>query len=188
MGGSAIYVKNGKLSLKKFNYAETGKGGELEVFDFKKNLETEDSSKDVDGHMENLTNKFPGTDDSPNINNDELQYLKDLCSLYDSAHDFGGWKINYDILQKKKESEEGTYDRMSFLIQGIQNYGLSINNETKMSEFYPNYSNINTASLGGGTIPSIITSKELENLFLFQAMEYASRKKKKNWKFYEIMW
>ena len=186
MGGSAIYVKNGKLSLKKFNYAETGKGDALEVFDFKKSLETEDSSKDVDGHMNDLTNAFPKTDDNPNINNDELQYLKDLCSLYDSAHDFGGWKINYDILQKKKDTEEGTYDRMSFLIQGIQNYGLSINNELKMSKFYTTYSNINTASLGGGTIPSIITSKELENLFLFQAMEYASRKDKKTGNFMKL--
>ena len=102
MGGSAIYVKNGKLSLKEFNHAAKDKGSNLEDFVYDNTLETEDSTKDVEGHITDLTVSFPGTDDSPNINNEELQYLKDLCSLYDSAHDFGGWKINYDILKKKK--------------------------------------------------------------------------------------
>ncbi len=172
MGGSSLWVKNGRLSLRDVNYE---KKDELSFADFEYDdtLQNELNQNILDTINE-LTENFPELTDNISGRQDELSFNKDLCSLYDSAHDFGEFKINYDILSKHDDDTKLYVDRMSFSVLGMSNFGLQINNVS--TDFYKEYSNLNTASLGGGTVECAILSKDLENLFLFAAMKYSKNK------------
>ena len=168
MGGSSLWVKNGQLSLKKLSY-ETPGDSTLDDFVYEDTLKNE-LDRNLYETIENLIIDFPKP--AHNLRRTPIEFEKDMCSLYDSAHDFGEWKINYDILSRNSEDESKVFvDRMSFSVLGIENFGLQINDDS--TDFYKNYSYLNTASLGGGIMESKITSKDLENLFLFQAMKYS---------------
>ena len=102
MGGSSLWVKNGQLSLKKLSYVTPGvSASTLDDFVYEDSLKNE-LDRDLSETIENLIIDFPKP--AHNLRRTPLDFEKDMCSLYDSAHDFGEWKINYDILSRNSAS------------------------------------------------------------------------------------
>jgi hypothetical protein len=169
MGGSSLWSKSGFLAVSDLDYKKDGVAVLEDFLNTAKSFNKlkNNSNNDIHKNLEELLSYFP----TENCINSGVMLQKDICSLYDSAHDFGQWKYNYDIISRNKDSDTQPYiDRMTFLIQGIYNYGISIDPSNK--EFYENCGNINMASLGSGIKPSVINSSELENVFFLQAIKY----------------
>ena len=158
MPGGLYYADPGDYSLSIKQFSPSTK---VDVFTQLKFSELKNNSeKSIPNALENKTNDFPSSWKLRENTNIKI----DVCSLFDTVHDFGSSSCSDD---KIRQNERGKKDKlvmnsMIFTILGKYNFN-NFNQAVNVNTFYQKHGRLNGSSFMWGLFKSNLNNNEVEN-------------------------
>jgi hypothetical protein len=91
----------------------------------------------------------------------DYAYFKKIVELFDTLHDFSKYGICYDSIMYNRANTENYYDNIVFYF--LAKFGFSLE-DINIPKYFSNFSTT------AGTVPSLLSVKELENYFCLHSI------------------
>lgn len=165
MPGGLYYADSSvnSLSIKQFSPTEkVDDFTELKFGELKNN-----TNNSIPNALQNKTNDFPESWKPPG----NIQTKINVCSLFDTVHDFGSSSCSDDKIRKKARDDNTTLvmNSMIFTILGKYNFN-DFGSPVNVNTFYQKHGRLNGSSFMWGLFKSNLNNNEVENSILLDAI------------------